>query len=273
MRVDFSATNIACGHKSVDVYVDNEMVGVLLRDKGAKIWRLDGFDDTVHEAAANGGDGFTNLNRLKTAVREGIRVSAESPPPPELPTEPAQIVESDMSAKNEWIDEDGYQAYRVAVRGKVIATVVISELSSGFSLGTYEDKDGTLHLSDEAVKYAALEDARSAAKTRIADIRAQAAEKSKAPGTKKRRGVKGGKPGVIKAIVREIASAKGASVDEIVDSLARQFPERSRDSMRTTTRIQVHRWPRKHGFTVKKIADSQRGMVYRIAQSALAKIA
>jgi hypothetical protein len=87
----------------------------------------------------------------------------------------------------------------------------------------------------------------------------------------KARAAKGGvkKVGIIDTILEAMASENGASTKEILDKLQKKFPERDRDGMETTVRIQVTRLPKKFNFILKRTKDEKRGLVYKAPVSAL----
>jgi hypothetical protein len=65
------------------------------------------------------------------------------------------------------------------------------------------------------------------------------------------------KPGII-ATVRELvenAGKKGISKSEILDALAEKFPERERDSMKSTVNVQVPNRINKEAFEVESVKD------------------
>ena len=86
------------------------------------------------------------------------------------------------------------------------------------------------------------------------------------PGPKTKVPTTGPKPGVIAAIVECMRRDNGASIPEIVTELVSRFPERAEKGLTTTARIQVGRWPAKHGATIEKSRDKGRGgTVYKLA--------
>ena len=64
------------------------------------------------------------------------------------------------------------------------------------------------------------------------------------------------KPGVIATIVETIGRPTGASINELVAVLSKQFPDREPDGMRATCRIQANANARRKDRTEK------RGLVY-----------
>ena len=68
----------------------------------------------------------------------------------------------------------------------------------------------------------------------------------------------GGRPGVISAIGDILKTRGGVTIDDIVKQLAKRFPERDPDSMRTTAKIQVKRQG------AEKRDDKKRGVVWSL---------
>jgi hypothetical protein len=74
-----------------------------------------------------------------------------------------------------------------------------------------------------------------------------------------------GKPGIINAIVSLLQSAVddgGKTVDELVEELGKQFPERDADAMEITVRCQLGRLPKERGVNIVK---QREGRVVRYA--------
>lgn len=68
-------------------------------------------------------------------------------------------------------------------------------------------------------------------------------------------------PGVIDTILECMGRDKGAAVEEMVEVLAKRFPDRSADGMRKTVRVQTSRLAAK-GHKITKERDEKRGLVY-----------
>ena len=96
---------------------------------------------------------------------------------------------------------------------------------------------------------------------KMADEKKMKAPKEKAPKEKK----PGRGPGVIAEIIRVASRTRGATINEVVDELAKKFPDRSPKSMKTTTGIQLSTGLKKRGLTVTKEKDEKRGTVYTVA--------
>jgi hypothetical protein len=68
----------------------------------------------------------------------------------------------------------------------------------------------------------------------------------------------GGKPGIIGTITELMSAKDGASIEEMVNALAKLFPDRKRDSMQSTVRVQTSRQK------ATKRTDPKRGTVYSL---------
>lgn len=90
----------------------------------------------------------------------------------------------------------------------------------------------------------------------------KAGKKAKAPKVPKEK-----KVGVIGAVLALMQQDGGATAQEILTSLKKQFPDRG-DGMLTTIRIQVSRLPERCGFELKKTKEEGRGLVYKAPKSA-----
>lgn len=120
----------------------------------------------------------------------------------------------------------------------------------------------------------AVEAAPEATKATGADEKPQSAPKQ-SRNTKKGKVVKPKserRPGVINTIIRQMGRKHGATVEEILDHLVEKFPERKRESMNTTVRIQIGKWPKANGVAVTKTNNPKRGKVYKISAEALSKL-
>jgi hypothetical protein len=71
------------------------------------------------------------------------------------------------------------------------------------------------------------------------------------------------KGGVV-AHLRKVCE-KGANMDEIMAALAKEFPDRDPDKMKSTVRTQLGGRLVQSGFTVNKTKDEKRGTVYQVA--------
>ena len=71
------------------------------------------------------------------------------------------------------------------------------------------------------------------------------------------------KDGVIASL--KVLCAKGATLDEIIESLGTEFPDRDPLKMRSTVRTQLGGRLAASGFTVSKEKVEGRGLVYKIA--------
>lgn len=77
-----------------------------------------------------------------------------------------------------------------------------------------------------------------------------------------------GKPGIINEIVTLLKSSVdegGRTVDEMVESLRKQFPERDADSMEITIRCQLGRLPKERGINIVK---QREGRIVRYSAAA-----
>jgi hypothetical protein len=68
-------------------------------------------------------------------------------------------------------------------------------------------------------------------------------------------------PGIIATIMQILLKAKDtkkpATVNEILDMLAKKFPDRPREHMAVTVRAQLHRLPDQKDFPIEKIRDGR----------------
>ncbi len=120
-------------------------------------------------------------------------------------------------------------------------------------------------MTDEATTTEQAEESPSTAPKKTKKKAAKkSAKKSAKKAAKKSDGEKkGGKVGICDQILRECQKEGGATVQEIVDSLAKKFPDRDADKMRSTVQHQVRDLPTKHGFEMKKNREEGRGLVYK----------
>jgi hypothetical protein len=140
-----------------------------------------------------------------------------------------------------------------------------------------EESTGTEETETPAEKPAKKKSVKKAAKKGAAPKKAVAkkaakkapAKKAKPTATKEKtpRGPRQVKQGVIYEICSKLSEEDGASVEEVVNHLAKKFKDRDPNTMRTTVKIQVTRLHGRLGVTMKKRKDEKRGTVYKLPKT------
>jgi len=147
------------------------------------------------------------------------------------------------------------------------------ELMGGIDLDTlrgiatsYEDtpmSDSNTATADSTETPSTKAAANAQAKAKERQEKKEAAEKKKAEAKAEREAKRS--DGVIGNIKKELESESGTTVDEVLNKLVQKFPNRTRDGMSSTVKIQFSRLAKSTGRPINNKKIVGRGRVYKFA--------